>query len=109
MDNLMNAMEAVTLEIEIRELDKEIEKNVKELRLYIACIDVVYTGNMLRDMELINSLNEWMTKLCKLITRLKDIEYKAIKIQDTGIYFKCEQRIYNLMQDMKYISNKYML
>ena len=109
MDKLMNVMEAVTLEIEIKSIDVKIEEIIKDLRRYLACVDIAYAGDALRDIELINSLNSWMTKLYTLTTELKDIEYKAIKIQDMEIYFKCEQRICNLIQDMEYISNKYML
>lgn len=109
MDNLMNVMEAVTLEIEIKSIDVKIEETIKDLRRYLACVDIVYAGDTLRDMGLINGLNEWMTKIYILTTELKDIEYKAVKIQDMEIYFKCEQRICNLIQDMEYISNKYML
>lgn len=109
MDKLMNVMEAVTLEIEIKSIDVKIEETIKDLRRYLACVDIAYAGDALRDIELINSLNSWMTKLYTLTTELKDIEYKAIKIQDMEIYFKCEQRICNLIQDMEYISNKYIL
>lgn len=109
MDKLMNVMEAVALEIRIKALDGKIEETVKDLRRYLTYVDIAYAGDALRDIELINSLNSWMTKLYTLTTELKDIEYKAIKIQDMEIYFKCEQRICNLIQDMEYINNKYML
>ena len=109
MNNAINIMEAVNLEMSIKDLDKFMDKMLHELDIHLVFIEVKYTGNRLRDTELIHDLQNWMNKLLKLIDRFKDIEFNAIRINDMEIYFKCEKRICKLIEVMEHVRNEYML
>lgn len=105
---MKNIMEAVELEMKVKELDKEITKRLLETDVKTVFIDIKYAGDKLRDMEMIKELEDVMAVLLKLVNKLKDIEMRAIKINDMTIYFKCENRIAKLINAMEYIRNKYM-
>ena len=105
---MKNLMEAVELEMKVKELDKEITKRLLETDVKTVFIDIKYAGDKLRDMEMIKELEDVMAVLLKLVNKLKDIELRAIKINDMTIYFKCENRIAKLINAMEYIRNKYM-
>ena len=105
---MKNIMEAVELEMKVKELDKEITKRLLETDVKTVFIDIKYAGDKLRDMEMIKELEDVMAVLLKLVNKLKDIELRAIKINDMTIYFKCEIRIAKLINAMEYIRNKYM-
>lgn len=105
---MKNIMEAVELEMKVKELDKEITKRLLETDVKTVFIDIKYAGDKLRDMEMIKELEDVMAVLLKLVNKLKDIEMRAIKINDMTIYFKCENRIAKLVNAMEYIRNKYM-
>ena len=105
---MKNIMEAVELEMKVKELDKEITKRLLETYVKTVFIDIKYAGDKLRDMEMIKELEDVMAVLLKLVNKLKDIEMRAIKINDMTIYFKCENRIAKLVNAMEYIRNKYM-
>lgn len=109
MNNAINIMEAVNLEMSIKDLDKFMDKLLHELDIYLVFIEAKYAGNRSRDMELIHDLQNWMNKLLKLIDRFKDIEFNAIGINDMEIYFKCEKRICKLIEAMEHVRNEYML
>lgn len=105
----INIMKAVELEMNIKDLDKEIDKAITEVDIQTIFVDAKYSGDKLRDMNLMTIITEEMVKLTKLITRLKDIETEAIKINDNTIYFKCENRIAKLINIMEVLKNKYLL
>lgn len=109
MNNINNLMEAVNLEIAIKDLDKFMDKALNELDVHLIFIDVKYAGDKLRDMELINDLHDWMDKLLRIVNKFKDIEFNAIKINDLEIYWKCEKRICKLVEAMEHVRHKYML
>lgn len=109
MNNMNNLMEAVNLEMDIKGLDKFMDKMLNELDIHLVFIEAKYAGDKLRDTELVNDLHDWMTRLLKLVNNYKDIEFNAIKINDMGIYFKCENRICKLVEVMEHVRNKYMI
>ena len=104
----MNIMISVGLEMSIKELDVDINKAINEIDIQTTFIDVKYSGDSLRDMELINTINKEMLKLTKIINILKDIEMEAIKINDTTVYFKCANRIAKLINIMGLLRSKYL-
>lgn len=108
MKNVTNLIEAVNLEIAIKDLDKFMDKLLNDLGIHLVFIEAKYAGDELRDMELINDLHDWMNRLLKLVNKFKDIEFNAIKINDLEIYWKCEKRITKIVEVMEYVRNKYM-
>lgn len=104
-----NIMKSVELEINIKDLDKEIDKAITEVDIQTIFVDAKYSGDKLRDMDLMTTIVEEMVKLTKLINRLKDIELEAIKINDNTIYFKCEDRIVKLINIMEALRSKYLM
>lgn len=109
MNSVINIMEAVNLEMNIKDLDKFMDRTLNELDIHLVFIEVKYTGNRLRDMELVHDLQDWMNKILRLIYKFKDIEFNAIRINDMEIYFKCEKRICKLIEVMEHVRNEYML
>ena len=109
MNNIINIMEAVNLEMDVKDLDKFMDRTLNELDIHLVFIEAKYAGNKLRDMELVHDLQDWMNKLLRLIDRFKDIEFNAIRINDMEIYFKCEKRICKLIEVMEHVRNEYML
>lgn len=108
MNNINNLMEAVNLEMAIKDLDKFMDKMLNELDVHLVFIEAKYAGDKLRDMDLINDLHDWMNRLLRLLNKFKDIEFNAIRINDMEIYFKCEKRICRLVEAMEYVRNEYM-
>ena len=108
MNNMNNLMEAVNLEIAIKDLDKNMDKVLNDLDIHLVFMEAKYAGDKLRDMELINNLHDWMNRLLKLVNKFKDIEFNAIKINDLEIYWKCEKRIVKLVEAMEHVRNEYM-
>lgn len=108
MKNVTNLIEAVELEIAIKELDEVINKELLDVDIHLTFIDAKYAGDKLRDLEMVRDLEDRMTILYKLVMKLKDIEMKAIKIDNLEIYWKCEKRIAKLIEAMEYIRNEYM-
>ena len=104
----INVMKSVELEMNIKDLDKDIDKAITEVDIQTTFIDAKYSGDKLRDIELINNIDKEMLKLTRLVNRLKDIEMEAIKIDDTTTYFKCENRIAKLINIMEVLRNKYL-
>lgn len=109
MNNVINIMEAVNLEMSIKDLDKFMDRLLNELDIHLVFIEAKYAGNRLRDMELIHDLQDWMYKLLGLTDKFRDIEFNAIKINDMEIYFKCEKRICKLIEAMEHLRNGYLL
>lgn len=108
MNNINNMMEAVNLEMAIKDLDKFMDKTLNDLDIHLVFIEAKYAGNRLRDMELVHDLQGWMNKILRVINKFKDIEFNAIKINDMEIYFKCEKRICKLVEVMEHVRNEYM-
>lgn len=108
MNNINNLMEAVDLEMAIKDLDEFMDKMLNDLYMHLVFIEEKYAGDKLRDMELINDLHDWMNRLLKLVNKFKDIEFNAIKINDLEIYWKCEKRIAKIVEAMEYVRNEYM-
>lgn len=108
MNNINNIMEAVNLEMAIKDLDKFMDKLLNDLDIHLVFIEAKYAGDKLRDMELVNDLHDWLNKLLRLLNKFKDIEFNAIKINDIEIYFKCEKRICKLVEVMEHVRNEYM-
>lgn len=108
MNNINNLMEAVNLEMAIKDLDEFMDKMLNDLYMHLVFIEAKYAGDKLRDTELINDLHDWMNRLLKLVNKFKDIEFNAIKINDLEIYWKCEKRITKIVEVMEYVRNKYM-
>ena len=108
MKNVTNLIEAVNLEIAIKDLDKFMDKLLNDLDIHLVFIEAKYAGDKLRDMELVNDLHDWMNRLLRLINKFKDIEFNAIKINNMEIYFKCEKRICKLVEVMEHVRNEYM-
>ena len=108
MNNINNLMEAVNLEMAIKDLDEFMDKMLNDLYMHLVFIEAKYAGDKLRDMELINDLHDWMNRLLKLVNKFKDIEFNAIKINDLEIYWKCEKRIAKIVEAMEYVRNEYM-
>lgn len=108
MNNINNLMEAVNLEMAIKDLDKFMDKELNNLYMHLVFIEAKHAGDKLRDMELINDLHDWMNRLLKLVNKFKDIEFNAIKINDLEIYWKCEKRIAKIVEAMEYVRNEYM-
>lgn len=79
MKNVTNLIEAVNLEMAIKDLDKFMDKMLNDLDIHLVFIEVKYAGDGLRDMELVHDLQGWMNKILRLINKFKDIEFNAIK------------------------------
>lgn len=108
MKNVTNLIEAVELEIAIKELDEVINKELLDVDIHLTFIDAKYAGDKLRDIEMVRDLEDRMTILYKLVMKLKDFEMKAIKIDNLEIYWKCEKRIAKLVEVMEHVRNEYM-
>lgn len=104
----INIMKSVELEMCIKDLDKDIDKTINKIDIQTTFIDAKYSGDKLRDKELINTIDKEMLNLIKLINTLKAIEMEAIQINDTSVYFKCENRIEKLINIMEALRSKYL-
>lgn len=104
----INVMKSVQLEMCIKDLDKDIDKAINEIDIQTTFIDAKYSGDKLRDMELVSTIDKEMLKLTRLINTLKSIEMEAIQINDTSVYFKCENRIAKLINIMELLRSKYL-
>ena len=54
MNNMNNLMEAVNLEMAIKDLDKFMDKLLNELDVHLVFIEAKYAGDKLRDVRLIH-------------------------------------------------------
>ena len=100
-------MKSVELEMNLKQLDKEINEYKTKVDIQLAFIDAKYK-DILRDTELINELTVTMDTLLIQANKIKDIEHQAIKIDDYELYWKCEQKIANVIETMEYIRTTYM-
>ena len=104
---MKNIMKSVEIEINLKQMDNEIKELMSKIDIQLTFIDIKYEDK-LRDMELIQELTITMDKLLVLANRIKDLEFQAIKNDDLEVYWKCEQRIANVVSTMEYIRTKYM-
>ena len=104
---MKNIMKSVELEMNLKQLDKEINEYKTKVDIQLAFIDAKYK-DILRDKELINELTVTMDMLLIQANKIKDIEHQAIKIDDYELYWKCEQKIANVIETMEYIRTTYM-
>ena len=104
---MMNIMKSVELEIQLRNMDKDIQSLLSSIELTIIVTDVNYKDK-LRDEKLLRKMESIMSDLLIRVNKLKDIEHQAIKINDMEIYWKAEQKIAKLIEVMEYIRTTYM-
>lgn len=106
---MKNIMKSVELEMNLNKLDNEIKEYKTKVDIQLTVIDIKYKGDRLRDMDLIKELTATMDNLLIQANKIKDIEFQAIKINDYELYWKCEQKIANVIETMEYIRTTYML
>ena len=104
---MKNIMKSVELEMNLKEMDKEIKELNSKIDIQLTVIDIKY-ADKLRDKELLNELEDTMFKLLVQANKLKDIEHQAIKNDDLEVYWKAEQKIANVVGTMEYIRTTYM-
>lgn len=104
---MMNIMKSVELEMQLRNMDKDIQSLLSSIELTIIVTDVNYKDK-LRDEKLLRKMESIMSDLLTRVNKLKDIEHQAIKINDMEIYWKAEQKIAKLIEVMEYIRTTYM-
>ena len=105
-NNMNNIMKSVGLEMELKKVEKRMEIEMISNDVYMEFIDKKYEDK-LRDLELVENIRRRMTTLCVLITSLKDIEHQAIVIKDMELYWKCENKIARMMNQMEIMRSKY--
>lgn len=106
MNNINNLMKSVELEHNMNKVSQRMENELLLNEAYMEFIDKKYE-NKLRDLQLVENVRRRMTNLTILITELKDIEHQAIVIKDMELYWKCEQRIAKMMNQMEILRSKY--
>ena len=104
---MKNIMKSVELEIQLRNMDKDIQTLLTNIELSLIVINVNYKDK-LRDEKLIRKMESIMSELLVRANILKDIEHQAIKINDMEIYWKTEQKIAKIIETMEYIRTTYM-
>ncbi len=104
--NIENLMKSVGLEHEMNKVEKRMEIEMALNSAWMKFIDKKYEDK-LRDLELVENVRRRMTTLCVLITELKDIEHQAIVIKDMELYWKCENRIAKMIDQMEILRSKY--
>ena len=107
IENMKNIMKSVELEMQLRNMDKDIQALLTSIELSLIVVDVNYKDK-LRDEKLIRKIESIMSELLMRANILKDIEHQAIKINDMEIYWKAEQKIAKLIETMEYIRTTYM-
>lgn len=105
----LNSILALAIEKDLKELDIVIDDLMQKIDVKLTFIDAKYAGDKLRDMDLINEINEEMRKLTKIVESIKSIEVSAIEINNMVLYTKCESRISKIINMMEYIKSKYLL
>lgn len=105
----LNNILALVIENDLKELDIVIDELLQHIDIKLTFIDAKYAGDKLRDMNLINEINEEMRKLTKIVESIKSIEVSAIEINNMVLYTKCESRISKIINMMEYIKSKYLL
>lgn len=106
MNNINNLMKAVELEYNMNKITQRMETDLLLNEAYMEYIDKKYEDK-LGDLELVENVRRRMTNLMVLITQLKDIEHQAIVIKDMELYWKCEQRIAKMINQMEILRSKY--
>lgn len=106
MNNKNNLMKSVELEHNMNKVSQRMENELLLNEVYMEFIDKKYE-NKLRDLQLVENIRRRMLNLTILITELKDIEHQAIVIQDMELYWKCEQRIAKMINQMELLRSKY--
>ena len=104
---MKNIMKSVELEMNLKEMDKEIKDLKSKIDVQLTVIDIKY-ADKLRDELMIKELDETMFKLLVQANKLKDIEHEAIKNDDLEVYWKAEQKISHVVETMEYIRTTYM-
>lgn len=104
---MKNIMKSVELEMNLKEMGKDIKDLKSKIDIQLTVIDIKY-ADKLRDEELINELEDTMFKLLVQANKLKDIEHEAIKNDDLEVYWKAEQKISHVVETMEYIRTTYM-
>ena len=104
---MKNIMTSVELEMQLRNMDKDIKDLKSKIDIQLTVIDIKY-ADKLKDEVLIKELEETMLKLIVQANKLKDIEHKAIKNDDLEVYWKAEQKISHVIETMEYIRTTYM-
>lgn len=106
MNNINNLMKSVELEYNMNKITQRMETDLLLNEAYMEYIDKKYEDK-LRDLELVENVRRRMTNLMILVTQLKDIEHQAIVIKDMELYWKCEQRIAKMINQMEILRSKY--
>ena len=104
---MKNIMKSVELEMNLKEMDKDIKDLKSKIDVQLTVIDIKY-ADKLRDELMIKELEETMFKLLVQANKLKDIEHEAIKNDDLEVYWKAEQKISHVVETMEYIRTTYM-
>lgn len=106
INNINDLMKSVELEYNMNKITQRMENELLLNEAYIEFIDKKYE-NKLRDLQLVENVRRRMINLTILITQLKDIEHQAIVIKDMELYWKCEQRIAKMINQMEILRSKY--
>ena len=105
-NDMNNIMKAVELEMQLTQLSQRIEITLLVNEAWMEFTDKEYK-NKLRDLKLLKKARSKMTDLVMLATALKDIEHQAIVIKDMELYWKCENKIARMMNQMEIMRSKY--
>ena len=108
LNNIMNMLEEAKLEYQLDKLTKEMEVELLTNEIFMEQIDIEYEDK-LRDMDLINKVNSKLINLTKLTTRINDVEQEAIKINSQELFWKCESRKAQILNQMSVFREKYSL
>ena len=104
---IVNQINCIGLNQDLGFLKEIVKENLDRLDVEMILIDHYYKDK-LRDLELIEKLNNVTTRLLALVKCINTIETKAIEYKDTELMFKCENLKAKLINAMTYIENKYM-
>jgi hypothetical protein len=106
INNINDLMKSVELEYNMNKITQRMNNELILNEAYMEFIDKKYE-NKLRDLQLVENVRRRMVNLTILITQLKDIEHQAIVIKDMELYWKCEQRIAKMINQMEILRSKY--
>ena len=95
------------IEMKLNMIDNDTIELLERIDLYTTVVDTKYE-NSLRDMQLINAINEYNDEIKNLIDKINDVESISIKNRNENLMFTCESKKAQLVNIMIYLQEKYL-